>query len=488
MSAQLCITSVSSNKDHTPLITKLPHIAKPPTPGSLITVMADFGKPKAGIPAWQRTRQPPGSPPTSTSSASESSSSSPISESSTVLDTKADDASTVAKQEPVGGVPVPSRLQQTGATAEKTSDTDASDLAAEQEFEASKATPSRLRDADNDDVYTNPAKTDGPDATAERHVQPSQEVIDQVRKFLKDPQVKDAPTEQKVIFLESKGIDKDVISSVLLAPPTFESFTVAEFQTTRQPVMTRQLPSNNLPPIVTYPEFLLQPQKPPPLVTINRLLNTAYITGAVAATLYGFSKFIVSPMTASLTEARHDLVSHTTSHLTSVNDKLSSLVSTLPSLDKAKALAEDVDDLESNVSDPTELFHRDIGTQTSPMPSADPTPSSSAAETETVVVKQEKRLQILSSHMSELLENSESNGSINSDVQTGVAEFRHYLDSMVYSPSAYQYNPGDTVWTPPGTPKTDKKDDVAASLKAEIRGVKGVLLSAKRFPAPAAPR
>lgn len=197
-------------------------------------------------------------------------------------------------------------------------------------------------------------------------------------------------------------------------------------------------------------------------------------------------------MLASLTEARHDFAEHSSNRLTAVNEKLSALVSIVPPSKTATALpsSDDFDDLESTVSDPTELFHRDFGTQTSPLPSPNPDSSTSSATLsvpETLVSKHQTRLSIVKSHLSELLADCEANGDTNNDLQAGISDFRHYLDNMVYSPSAYQYHPGETVFTPPGTPK-DKKDDVVAAFKAEIRGVKGVLLSAKRFPSAVAVR
>ncbi|KAG9895611.1 hypothetical protein KCU94_g11312, partial [Aureobasidium melanogenum] len=139
-------------------------------------------------------------------------------------------------------------------------------------------------------------------------------------------------------------------------------------------------------------------------------------------------------------------------------------------------------DTDSITSDPTELFHRDVGTQTSPSLSRRTSLSSDTevVKPDTVPLKQATRLDILKSHLSELLEGAESNGTSNGTLQTSVSETRHYLDGLYYTPPSYSWNADNTL-NASNAPK-DKQPDAAVTLKAEIRGVKGVLLSAKRFP------
>lgn len=402
---------------------------------------------------------------------------------------KTDGSTIAANQEFEATKATPDALRESDQSSVNTSKTDGSRLAAKQEFDASKATPDRLREVAASSVDT--SKTDGSEIAAEQEFEASNIVIRQVRKFLQDPQVKDAPLEKKRAFLLNKGVKGEIIHQVLGDDQASTTLDPAEFQTARQPPAPKQQPQTDLPPIVTYPEFLMQPQNPPPLVTFNRLINTAYLAGGITATLYGLSKYIIAPMAANLSEARHDLAEHTASHLGTMTDKLGHLVSTIPSsvkLISGTSDSDDTEDLESTVSDPTELFHRDVGTQTSPLatPASESPSNAPPPESESTISRQEARLKILHSHMSELLANSETNATTNDDIATGVDEFRHYLDTMVYSPPAYQYHPGDTVWTPPSTPRGEKKDDAVAAFKTEIRGVKGVLLSAKRFPSAAA--
>jgi hypothetical protein len=378
---------------------------------------------------------------------------------------------------------------------------------------------------------------------SEQDASPS--AIDRVRRFLEDPVVKDAPYDKKKAFLLSKNVDEETIHQVIgsddsqdtsqivqqgvdasnshadtdgsteAAQQEFDaskktptpssyvkttdgsqeaanqefdaskaiSFSAAEFTSKRLSSVPQ--PRRDVPPIVTYPEFLVQPQKPPPLVTVSRLINATYLAGAVTASAYALSKYIIAPMADSLNHSRHDLFEHTSQHVSDFNDKLSKLVSTIPPTTKLlpSTPVEFADfDMDSVTSDPTELFHRDVGTQTSPSLSRRTSLSSEAeiAKPDTVPLKQATRLEIIKSHLSELLEGAESNGSSNQTLQASVGETRHYLDGLYYTPPSYSWNADNSLNA--SNASKDKQPDAAVALKAEIRGVKGVLLSAKRFP------
>ncbi|THW05446.1 hypothetical protein D6D26_02143 [Aureobasidium pullulans] len=335
--------------------------------------------------------------------------------------------------------------------AQDATDTDGSKEAARQEFEASKAE----------------ASTDGSTEAAKQEFDASK----------KSPQ---PPSYVRTTDGSTEAAKQEFDASKAL------SFSAAEFKarnpsTTPAPAPQRR----DVPPIITYPEFLVQPQKPPPLVTVSRLINATYIAGALTASAYALSKYIIAPMADNLNDARHDLFEHTTDHVSEFNDKLSKLVSTVPSSVKSlpQTPAEFADfDNESITSDPTELFHRDVGTQTSPSLSRRPSVASDieVIRPDTVPLKQTNRLEIMKSHISEILEGSESNGASNQTLQESISETRHYLDGLYYTPPSYSWNADNSLNTS-GTSK-DKQPDAAVALKAEIRGVKGVLLSAKRFP------
>ncbi|THX48179.1 hypothetical protein D6D06_09248 [Aureobasidium pullulans] len=335
--------------------------------------------------------------------------------------------------------------------AQDATDTDGSKEAARQEFEASKAEPS----------------TDGSTEAAKQEFDASK----------KSPQ---PPSYVRTTDGSTEAAKQQFDASKAL------SFSAAEFKATNPSTTPAPAPQRrDVPPIITYPEFLVQPQKPPPLVTVSRLINATYIAGALTASAYALSKYIIAPMADNLNDARHDLFEHTTDHVSEFNDKLSKLVSTVPSPVKSlpQTPAEFADfDNESITSDPTELFHRDVGTQTSPSLSRRPSVASDieVIRPDTVPLKQTNRLEIMKSHISEILEGSESNGASNQTLQESISETRHYLDGLYYTPPSYSWNADNSLNTS-GTSK-DKQPDAAVALKAEIRGVKGVLLSAKRFP------
>ena len=239
-----------------------------------------------------------------------------------------------------------------------------------------------------------------------------------------------------------------------------------------------------IPPIITYPEFLLHSQKPPPLITAKRLLTTLYVATGAAATIYGGSQYLVSPMVESLTSARHSLFGATSVSLAILNDKLRSVVSTVPfSALYTKSNAEfevKDDDSSSIVSDPEELFHRDFGTQTSllPTPSSRPSTSSSTSAQATVALSttdhQASRLKAVQSNLSDFLTSYNSLGDSDMRFDRNTLVFRRYLDDLKLG---RMYGSSDD-----GVIKPANNEDEYAKVRAEIRGVKGVFLSARSFP------
>jgi hypothetical protein len=232
---------------------------------------------------------------------------------------------------------------------------------------------------------------------------------------------------------------------------------------------------------VTYPEFLAQTEKPPPLITTQRLLNTAYVTGGLMATIYGLSKYIVAPMTQQLTESRHDFATHTQEQLTELNKRLGDVVSVDPAT-KTKAKTSDVaDDVSEADSDPTELYHRDYGTQTTPQLSRRPS-ISNATQPEATVIGHQNRLNIIKSHLQELQATRSNDTSSADSLKTKVSELTSYLSEMSYQ-NQYYSNMNGLYGSNFGSMGTkDGKNDQIEVLKNDIRAVKGVFLSAKNFP------
>ena len=308
--------------------------------------------------------------------------------------------------------------------------------------------------------------------------------LDIVKSFLEDPGVKDEPVEKKREFLESKGIAQAMIDQELghkstpSPQPAINMAEFASFKAASQPPRAQPQPPARIvaPPIITYPEFLEDARKPPPLITPMRVLNATYIASAIAAIAYGASTFLVKPMAASLTDARHDFATHGQSKIDELNERLSKIVSKIPE-PKSATDAADFDDVESVASDPTELFHRDIGTQTSPP--VTPAPSSGAqSEIKTTADKQNDRLSIIKSHLDEMLSGLEAGEQPAKDRLEETNKLRHHLDNMMYR--VQTQNVWSTGFGADQKPVSDA-DDAIEEVKKEIRGVKGVLLSAKRF-------
>jgi hypothetical protein len=359
-----------------------------------------------------------------------------------------------------------------------------------QDADVTNSTPGEQASATTEETQDStpeqPSTEDAP-LTAEERAQQ----LEIVRAFLEDPGVKDEPIDRKREFLEAKGISQDMIEQELGIPTVASTATppstsisaadFASFKQTTQPQSTPPAPRVVAPPIITYPEFLEDARKPPPLITPTRILNATYIASAIAAVAYGASTFLVKPMAASLTDARHDFASHGQSKVDEFNDRLSKLVSRIPEPKSTTNEAEN-EDAESIASDPTELFHRDIGTQTSPAISSPPSTANAQALTHTVADKQNERLAIIKSHLDEMLAGVQAGEQPAKDRLEETNKLRHHLDNMMYRvQTANMWNGGYGGGFANDAKNGTEAVDAIEEVKKEIRGVKGVLLSAKRF-------
>lgn len=250
----------------------------------------------------------------------------------------------------------------------------------------------------------------------------------------------------------------------------------------QQQQQQQQIRQAGLPPIITYPEFLVDAHKPPPIITFSRIVNAAYAVGGLTALVYGASKYLVAPMSASLTDSRHDFASHTQAKLDEMNERLAQIASTLPGGQKQRdALQEPYADDTSDDGEPTELFQRDMGTQTSP---------GSSRRSSSVGLEDPKRdnleyslrgVGIIKSHLDEMLERTKAVETANQERHESVSKLRHYVDTLIYtSPNAGLWLQGENSTMVKDEKK--KAPDAVEELKKDIRSVKGVLLSAKRFP------
>lgn len=196
------------------------------------------------------------------------------------------------------------------------------------------------------------------------------------------------------------------------------------------------------------------------------------------ASIYGLSKYIIAPMTHGLAESRRDFASHTHEQLKELNERLRKAVSVDPA-SKVKAVEDGADDVSEADSDPTELYHRDYGTQTTPNLSRRPSTSTDPHPT---VTAQENRLKIIKSHLQEIEANRSNQGTSRDRLRTKVSDLTTYLHEMSYQ-NQYYPNMGryGSSFTWSGSSQESKNDQIEI-LKGDIRAVKGVFLSARNFP------
>ncbi|KAK3643051.1 hypothetical protein LTR56_010425 [Elasticomyces elasticus] len=346
--------------------------------------------------------------------------------------------------------------------------------------------------------------------------------LNMIEAFLSDPSIQHQPVEKKKAFLRSKEVPVETIEQVLKpadqtqTPTPSETtnpavFEATEFSTFRSqqsqpppPAVQEKIPDRP-PPVITYPEFLVDAHVPPPLLTPSRVLTAAYAASGLAALCYGASRFLLTPMSDSLTEARREFAVHNQEKLVEFNERLAKIVSTVPSPPalagerERKAEGDGDEDGGSEAEDPTELYHRDTGTQTSLPPS--PVPQSSdpflPAAANLAVTNSPKKsrteyqaggLDLLSTHLTSLATSTTSHTSSLTSAKNEIDQLRHVLDSLQYGGDrGYSFfDAGVGEWS--GRVGDQRVDGVGEKwakvegVKKEIRGVKGVLLSARRFP------
>ncbi|KAI1005325.1 hypothetical protein K3495_g2893 [Podosphaera aphanis] len=309
------------------------------------------------------------------------------------------------------------------------------------------------------------------------------EIIEQSRKFLKNDQVKDASTESKIAFLEHKGLTSEEIESAMnnTDETGTSSTTVSPQESTAKSTRVEEIhtsaKSNLQPPVITYPEFLTNP--PPtqaPILTTKSLLTTVYLTSLLTATLHGTHSYAQS-MLEKLGDSRHELFSTALSKLEILSSKLESVVSEKPQIKKlTNDKSAESKDGKCN-QEPTELFHRDIGIQTSPPPTrSDFSPLQSV---QTPLVHQSSRLAAIHSNLEDISGCLTSEAKSDAELENKVSELCSYLNTLAYPlPSLIGYG---NMYHGNG-PSKNEVIDKAAEIKREIKGMKGLLLSARSFP------
>ena len=302
--------------------------------------------------------------------------------------------------------------------------------------------------------------------------------------FLKDEDIRNSSFERKQAFLKSKGLSDDEIQELLQTQSTTEGEIADGFQEDKQQAPIQDFasdsgvpqealptpPTKDVPPIITYPEFLIHSQKPPPLITAQRLLTTLYLSSGAAATIYGTNKFMIEPMVESLSSARHSLFETAAANLSTLNEKLQKVASKIPET----VSTSDDSEIGSIESDPARFFTRSAATQTSPdhSTSSNPFPETLGPQSSPILM-QEAALLDIHDRLEDLLP---ADAEAPSPIKASLDDLQKYLEGLAYSDAIGQSRTGAA------------NDNALAKVKADIRGMKGVLLSARNFPSGVAVR
>lgn len=346
----------------------------------------------------------------------------------------------------------------------------------------------------------------------------SESIADRARRFLQDEEVKNSSTDKKIEFLKSKGLEGADINRLLeeSSRTTVQPTTTKTTETQISGPELREIQVSppeakpDQPPIITYPEFLTKPAKPPPLITASGLVNSLGLVAGFSTLVYGATKHIVSPMVDALNEARIDFYQNTNKNLTQLVEKLEQTVSELPAnyhntagkRTTASAAAagekqggdDDDDENDSDYDDPSEMFHRDVGVQTSPL--APPSPSSatsasglghghghgytssSSSPSAEQAQHHTDRLDRLSVGVRNLATDVIRQAEDLAQTKTVLDLFGSDLHALTYPPESFGM--GSTYLY--GSQRSEPDDEIKR-VKQSIRGVKGVLLSTRSFPA-----
>lgn len=330
-----------------------------------------------------------------------------------------------------------------------------------------------------------PSEAAAPEAQSAPTAQPDDN-LSIARRFLDDDEVRSQPRDKKEAFLKAKGISPDDITTLLGSEPSSPTDTTTTTQPQQQSEDSTSstdsnsastsslLPSSDRAPVVTYPEFLTkQPAPSPPLVTTARLLTALQAAVGVSALVAGSSRYIFTPMLEQLTASRHELHADTSTRLSDIVSLLEKTVSVVPATTTAhphEPAAEDASD-----SDPSELFHRDMGTQTLlPVPSVADAPRPPAHDAHAT------RLSGLSRSLADIARGIRSQSDGLTDTKSLVDVLRDDLDALTYR-NPLGGSPMDFS-APNGIGGKPDDHDEIRKVRDNIRRVKGVLLTTRSFP------
>lgn len=182
-------------------------------------------------------------------------------------------------------------------------------------------------------------------------------------------------------------------------------------------------------------------------------------------------------MIDSLTSARTELYATASSRIAELITKLEENISEIPASKIAAALGAESADDASDAEDPTELFHRDIGTQTAfntNISSSEPPKISS----EPPSVVQATSLTTLNQRLAGLRDDFMTQSEDHHNMKTLVDVFRDDLDTLTYGKNTDITSGYDMLSR---SRRTEPEDEIR-KVRDNIRRIKGVLLSTRSFP------
>lgn len=192
-------------------------------------------------------------------------------------------------------------------------------------------------------------------------------------------------------------------------------------------------------------------------------------------------------MVHTLTEARISLHDTANQDLAKLVAKLETVVSEIPAPKPKDARTTEKhtdDDAVSSYDDPTELFHRDIGVQTSLPPSPNPQyphqqQSQQQQKEEAPTTYQTQRLTRLTAALKSLSESVGDQTETLGDVHTTMDVLQQDVDKL-NAAAATDFAGNFSMY---GGASKNEPDDEIKRAKENIRRVKGALLSTRSFPA-----
>jgi hypothetical protein len=343
-----------------------------------------------------------------------------------------------------------------------------------------------------------------PDTSEQAVIGTDDATVEQARRFLRAPEVQNTTREKKAHFLRLKGFQDSVIDALLSEDSGSEEKAVVDVDVVPQPEAKAARASDQVSaaaveeeagedetgedqtPIITYPEFLTRRPRPSLLITMDGFFNTLYAMGSLSALLYGTSKLVLLPMVSSLTEARVDLHETAADDLAKLVEKLEDVVSEVPAhvasrsgLLSSTAGGGGEHGIESPYEDPTELFHRDVGVQTSLTVGINMGATGADASAEKMdSLEQAQRIASLAADVRNIYTGLVSQSGELVETAGVLGVLQDDLGKLrVKAPTSAFAGLGGFAPTRPSEP-----DDEISRARDNIRRMKGILLSARHLP------